>query len=99
MKGDINMKATEIKNIKTLSIEESGFINIMIRGYITKNRWGDLLVYDFEPKWENNKWMPFFPESPYMLINSNHFQFIRTDECWYFERDGGIANVTNALKE
>ena len=93
------MKTTEIKNIKTLSIEESGFINIMLRGYITKNKWGDLIVYDFEPKWENNKWIPFFPEFPQMLINSNYFQFIRTDECWYFERDGGIANVTNALKE
>ena len=93
------MKTTEIKNIKTLSIEESGFINIMLRGYITKNKWGDLLVYDFEPKWENGKWEPFFPESPYRLINSNYFQFIRTDECWYCERGGGIANVTNALKE
>ena len=71
------MKTTEIKNIKTLSIEESGFINIMLRGYITKNKWGDLLVYDFEPKWENGKWEPFFPESPYRLINSNYFQFIK----------------------
>ena len=69
------MKTTEIKNIKTLSIEESGFINIMLRGYITKNKWGDLFVYDFEPKWENNKWIPFFPESPYMLISSNYFQY------------------------
>ena len=93
------MKTTEIKNIKTLSIEESGFINIMLRGYITKNKWCDLFVYDFEPKWENNKWIPFFPESPYMLISSNYFQFIKTNECWYFEKDGGVANITNALKE
>lgn len=34
------MKATEIKNIKTLSIEESSFINIMERCYIAKNKWG-----------------------------------------------------------
>ena len=93
------MKATEIKNIKTLSVEESGFINIMIRGYITKNIWGELFVRDFEPKWENNKWKPFFPNLPYMLINSNYFQFIKADECWYFEEDVGVANVTNALKE
>lgn len=93
------MKATEIKNIKTLSVEESGFINIMIRGYITKNIWGELFVHDFEPKWGNNKWKPFFPNLPYMLINSNYFQFIKTDECWYFEEDVGVANVTNALKE
>lgn len=93
------MEATEIKNIKTLSIEESSFINIMARCYIAKNKWGHLIVYDFEPKWENNKWKPFFPEFPCMLISSKYFQFIKTNECWYFERDGGMANVTNALKE
>ena len=93
------MKATEIKNIKTLSIEESSFINIMARCYIAKNKWGHLIVYDFEPKWENNKWKPFFPEFPCMLISSKYFQFIKTNECWYFERDGEIANVTDALKE
>lgn len=93
------MKATEIKNIKTLSIEESSFINIMARCYIAKNKWGDLIVYDFEPKWENNKWVPFFPEFPCLLISSKYFQFIKTNECWYFERDGGIANITDILKE
>ena len=31
------MKATKIKNIEILSVEESGFINIMVKGYITKN--------------------------------------------------------------
>lgn len=93
------MKATEIKNIKTFSVEESGFINIMVKGYITKNIWGDLLVYDFEPKWKNNEWKPFFSEFSHMLINSNYFQFIRTDECWYFEKGVGIANMTNVLKE
>lgn len=93
------MKATEIKNIKTLSIEESRFINIMIRGYIAKNIWGDLFVYDFEPKWENGKWKPFLSAFSCMLISSNHFQFIKTNECWYFEKDGGMANVTDALKE
>lgn len=93
------MKATEIKNIKTLFIEESSFINIMERCYIAKNKLGHLIVYDFEPKWENNKWKPFFPEFPCMLISSKYFQFIKTNECWYFERDGGMANVTNALKE
>lgn len=93
------MKATKIKNIETLSVEESGFINIMVKGYITKNIWGELFVYDFEPKWENDKWKPFFPECPYMLISSNYFRFIETDECWYFEKNGGIANMTNALKE
>lgn len=93
------MKATKIKNIETLSVEESGFINIMVKGYITKNIWGELFVYDFEPKWENNRWKPFFPECPYMLISSNYFQFIKTNECWYFEKNSGIANMTNALKE
>lgn len=93
------MKATEIKNIKTLSIEELSFINVMIRGYITKNEWGGLIVYDFEPKWENDKWVPFFPELPNMLISPKYFQFIKTNECWYFEKDGGMANVTDALKE
>lgn len=93
------MKATEFKNIKTLSVEESGFINIMVKGYITKNIWGELFVYDFEPKWENNRWKPFFPEYSYMLINLNYFRFIKTDECWYFEKDCGIANMTSALKE
>lgn len=93
------MKATEIKNIKTLLVEESGFINIMVKGYITKNIWGELFVYDFEPKWENNRWKPFFPNLPHMLINSNYFRFIKTNECWYFEKDYGITNMTNALKE
>ena len=93
------MKATEIKNIKTLSVEESGFINVMVRGYITRNRWGDLFVYDFEPKWENNKWMLFFSVSPCILISSKYFQFIKVGECWYFEKDIGIANMTKALKE
>lgn len=93
------MKATEIKNIKTLSVEELGFINIMVRGYIIKNRWGDLFVYDFEPKWENSKWEPFFPASPCMLISSLYFQFIKVGECWYFEKGVGIANMTNVLKE
>lgn len=93
------MKATEIKNIKTLSVEESGFINIMVRGYITKNIWGDLLVCDFEPKWENNRWKPFFPNLSQMLISLNYFKFIKTDECWYFEENVGVANITNALKD
>lgn len=92
------MKATEFKNIKTLSIEESSFINIMVKGYITKDKWGDLILFDFEPKWEN-KWEPFFPEYPCMLISSKYFQFIKTNECWYFERNCGISNVTDALKE
>lgn len=34
------MKAIEIKNIKTLSIEESSFINIMARCYIAKTNGG-----------------------------------------------------------
>lgn len=92
------MKVTEIKNIKTLPIEESSFINIMARGYIAKNKWGNLIVYDFEPKWENG-WKPFLPEFPCMLISSKYFQFIKINECWYFEKDVGIANVTDALKE
>lgn len=93
------MKATEIKNIKNLPIAEASFINIMLRGYIVKTRRGDLYVYDFEPRWDKGIWEPHLSEFSCMLINSEYFQFIKQDECWYFERNGGMANVTNTLKE
>lgn len=98
------------KFLSELSINETGFLRIIERGYIARNIINNgITFYNNEPIWKDSSvysnkgyWFSGFNN---IVLKNDSFDFIKAGECWAYNTDAKIINkdviynITKDLRE